>query len=103
MSLSPGLRQAAGAGTKRGRAQSAVALFGQNGVRHGETTSTILPIWALVSILACAAAACASGKVLSIRGFTLPAAISGSTCCSTARAIAPLSGTERARSVERYG
>ena len=49
---------------------------------------------------ACEAAACASGNVLSINGLTRPAAISGSTCSSTARAIAPLSGIERARRVE---
>ena len=60
-----------------------------------QITSTILPICALDSMRACAAAACASGKVLSITGFTLPAAISGQTFASTARAIAALSATER--------
>ena len=49
---------------------------------------------------ACAAAASSSGKVESITGLTRPAAISGNTLASTARAIAALSATERARSVE---
>src|SRR5262245_11417010 len=52
---------------------------------------------AFVSMRPCAAAARASGKVLSMGGLTRPAAISGSTCSSTARAIAPLSGIERAQ------
>src|SRR5262249_55260464 len=60
----------------------------------------ILRTCGLVSMRACAAAACASGNVLSISGLTRPAAISGSTCSSTARAIAPWSGIERARRVE---
>src|SRR5216684_2471901 len=67
-------------------------------LRH--TVRTILPIWALVSISAWAAEACASGKVRKITGLTFPAAISGQTFCSIARAIAAFSGTERARSVE---
>ena len=47
-----------------------------------------------------AAEACASGKLRKITGLTFPAAISGQTFCSIARAIAAFSGTERARSVE---
>ena len=42
----------------------------------------------------------AQRKRLSITGFTLPAASSGSTLASTAAAIAVLSSTERDRSVE---
>jgi len=48
---------------------------------------------------ACAAHAWMNGKVLSINGLTFPDATSGSTCISTAFASAPLSATERARSV----
>ena|ERR1700730_13957546 len=44
-----------------------------------QTVSTILPICSLVSIRAWAAAACASGKVLSMTGFTFLELMSGST------------------------
>jgi len=50
---------------------------------------------------ACAADAWRSAKVLSITGRTRPDANSGRTCCSTARAIAPLSATERAQASRR--
>ena len=51
---------------------------------------------------ACAAAACASGKVLSITGLTLPAAISGSTCCLD-RARDRALVRDRARAQRRAG
>src|SRR5262249_32584632 len=62
--------------------------------------STVLPTCALGSMRASAAAPCAGRDVLSVGGRARPAASSGSTCSSTARAIAPLSGIERARRVE---
>ena len=43
------------------------------------------------------------GKVESMTGLTRPAAISGKTLASTARAMAPLSATERARTSSLYG
>ena len=57
----------------------------------------------LASMRAWAAAASSSLKVESITGFTVPAAISGSTLLSIARAIAALSTVARARSVDLYG
>ncbi len=52
------------------------------------TTSTILPMCWLDSMRAWAAAASLSGNVPSITGRTLPAATSGQTLASIARAIA---------------
>src|SRR5215472_14582827 len=53
-----------------------------------------------LSMWAWAALACESGKVESISGLTRPEARSGSTFLSTAWAMAALSATARARSVE---
>src|SRR5262249_9504412 len=79
----------------RGRAEEKEQEF------HGVAiVSTILRWGALVSRPPCAAAAGARGRVRSTPGRPRPAAISGSTCSSTARAITPLSAIERARRVE---
>src|SRR5262245_40548966 len=78
------------------------ALVPRGAVRRtlGYTVSTIFPMCWLDSIRACAAAACLSGYVESITGFTLPAATSGQTLASSALAILPLSATERGRRPE---
>lgn len=55
---------------------------------HG--VRSILPIWALPSIILWASAASDRGKVLYTIGFTLPAAMAGQTCFSTSATILAL-------------
>ena len=57
-------------------------------------------MWALDSITRCASAALRSGNVAWTIGFTAPDSSSGHTCCRSSAAMAPLSATGRARSVE---
>ncbi len=65
-----------------------------------QTVRIILPIWLLFSIRACAFAASASGKTVSIKGFMRPASISGHTFSRKARASAAFSSMLRGRSVD---
>src|SRR5262249_27661640 len=58
------------------------------------------PMCMLDSMPRCAAAASRSGNVAWMTGLTAPDSMSGQRCSWTARAIAPLSATGRARSVE---